>query len=209
LIIFLAIGIGFYFYQAKNTDKTFFISPLVEGNNLNVSSFSIENAPLQSLRGKITSMTGEISWQGRIATEAARIYSPVTIQQGEKLITGEKSSLNLDFKNGCLVEFLPETEIEVIQTLPENIVFLQSSGTAKYVKTGDYPLSVRIKSLLVQGDGNIVISINPEDLLITLDLKSGTAIAAYNDLDYLSHEVMFQAGEILVFNDGTRKAVLK
>jgi len=209
LIIFLIAVIGLYFFQTKNSDKTFFISPLVEGNTLNVSAFSIENAPSASLRGKITDMTGEISWQGRLATEAAKIYSPVTIQQGEKLITGEKSSLKLDFKAGCSVELSPQTEIEVIQTLPDNIVFSQNSGTANYVKTGAYPVSVRISNLLVESDGEAIISIDPEDFLITLDLKSGSAIAAYNDLDYLSHEIIVEAGETLSFNDDTRKAVLK
>ena len=213
LLLFLGIfaiaGTGFYFYKTKNSDKTIFISPLVEGDTPNASVFSIETAPSESLRGKIISMTGEISWQSRIATEAAKISVPQTIQQGEKLITGEKSNLSLDFPNACSVEFSPQTEIEIIQTLPKNIVFSQTSGTGEYVKTGSYPVSVRVLSLLAENDGDMIVSVDPENPLIILTQKSGQTIVAYNDLNYVSHETTIASGRTLTFNYGKRRAVLK
>lgn len=209
LVILAIIGIGFYFYKTKNNDKTIFISPLVEGDAPKASVFSIENAPSESLRGKIATMDGEINWQDRVATEPAKISSPVTIQQGEKLITGEKSSLSLDFPNAVTIEFSPQTEVDIIQTLPKNLVFSQTSGTAQYLKTGNYPVSVRALSLLAENNGDMVIFMDPEDPIITVKQKSGNTIIAYNDLNFLSHEITIESGETLTFNYGNRRAVLR
>lgn len=209
LVILAVVGGGVYLYKIKNKESAVIISPLAKDDAPKTSAFSIENAPTESLRGKIATMSGEINWQGRIATEASKISSPMTIQQGEKLITKDVSTLSLVFADACSVEFSPDTEIEVVQTLPQNIVFSQANGTAEYIKTGSFPISVRAISLLVESDGDMTVSIDPEKPIITLDLKSGKATAAYNDLKYVSHEVTLIAGQTFTFNDGTRKGVLR
>jgi len=73
-------------------------------------------------------MKGNIDWQGRTATEAAGISAPITIQQGENLITEAGGSLTLVFQNACSLNFSEKTEIDIIQTLPADIVFSQSAG---------------------------------------------------------------------------------
>jgi len=193
----------------RDKDNKTFISPLAETAIKKTSAFSLENAPSESLKGEITNMIGEISWQGRIATEAAKIITPITIQQGEKLITGEKSSLSLTFNNACSIDLSEKTEVDIIQTLPANIVFSQTSGTGEYVRTGNYPISIRVLKLLVEINGNISISIDPQKPIITLTIKSGNALVAYNDLKYVSHEVMVKNNQTFTFNYDKRKGVLK
>ena len=207
-ILIVAAVAYFGFTKMENKENTI-LSPLVEMTTKEISSFSIEKAPTESLRGEIVSMTGKIEWQDRVATEAAKLLTPTIIQQGEKLITGKESSLSLRFSDACLVEFLEKTEVEIIQTLPEHIVFLHTTGTARYIKTGNYPVSVRVKHLLVENDGQMTVSIDSEESIITLNLKTGKAIVAFNDIDYQSHEVLITAGETFEFNDDTRIGVLE
>jgi hypothetical protein len=173
------------------------------------SAFSLENAPKESLKGKITTMTGEIGWQGRTATEEAKLSSPITIQQGEKLESGEKSNLSLLISDACSVEFWENTEIEIIQTLPTNIVFSQTKGTGEYIKVGNYPVSIRVMNLLADVDGDVIISINPKKPYVTINTKSGKVTAAYNDSKLVSHEVALIKGQTFTFNYGTKRGVLK
>jgi len=205
----IAVIISFSFFKIKNNKDVVVFSPIAETTTQKTSSFSLENAPTESLKGKITTMEGEINWQGRIATEPAKLSSPVAIQQGEKLITGEKSNLSLVFPDACLVEFSEKTEVDVIQTLPANIVFSQISGTGEYIKMGSYPVSIRIVNLLVEEDGDMVVFIDPEEPIVTLTIKSGKAIVAYNDSDFISREVALVDGQTFIFNYDTRIGDLK
>ena len=213
VLLFLAIfmagfAIGFGLSKIKNNENALVSLPTSLVTTQKTSAFSLENAPTESLRGKITAITGEIGWQGRTATEAAKLSSPITIQQGEKLSTGKKSSLSLLFSDACSLAFSENTEVEIIQTLPANIVFSQTSGRANYIKTGSYPVSIRAMSLLVEEDGDITVSINPNLPLVTLTLTSGKATAAYNDLYYVSHEVRLTTGQTFTFNYDMQEGVL-
>ena len=200
LIIIFAIGGFFYFRQ--NQPKTGLISPLA---SIKPAEFSVAEAPSQSLRGKITTMTGEIKWQSRTATEAAKLDSPITIQQGEKLITGADSNLTLIFSGAGSITLDENTELEISQTLPEHLVFNQASGGGNFTGT----MAIRLNHLLIQIDGNLETTFDQKTPIIVLTLKSGQATAAYNDLDYLSHKRELTAGRTLTFNDDTRQAVVK
>lgn len=205
LIIIFVIVFGL----SKIRNQEPLLSPVANIIFQKSSSFSLENAPTESLKGNIIKMTGDIRWQSRVATESSKISTPVAIQQGEKLGTGEKSSLSLVFPDACSVDFSENTEIEIIQTLPANLVFFQTSGIGEYNKTGSDPISIRTKNLLIEVDGDIVVSINPKKPVVTLTLKTGKAIVAYNDLRFISHEVILIPGKIYTFNEDTRKGVLK
>jgi len=173
-----------------------------------VSDFSLENAPSKSLRGEITSMKGELKWQSRLATESAELLEPITVQQGEKVVTGEKSSMSIDF-GACNLDLFSGTELEIIQTLPENILFHQISGDVDYVKTGDYPISVRVDYLLIEANGDFSVSVNPDWPIVYVTMKSGSAVAAYNDLNFLSHEINITKGKTFTFNYDTRRGALR
>ena len=222
LILFLSITIAilitaYYFYvygSHKHKIGQAVSSPLPTLASLVpqptlTSNFSLENAPTESLRGGLDSMVGEIDWQDRIATQEARIFTPTTIQQGDKLLTGPKSNVSLIFPNAVTIKFSEKTTIEIMQTLPANLVFSQTTGEAEYTKTGSYPVSVRTLNLLTNITGDTIVSINSDKPIITLIVKSGDVTVAYNDLKYLSHEVTITAGHTYTFNSGTRKAALK
>jgi len=174
-----------------------------------ISNFSLENAPSESLRGQITEMKGSVDWQGRTATGAAKIFTPITVQQGENLITEGGGSLTLVFPSACTINFSEKTELDIIQTLPADIVFSQVSGVAEYLNTGSYPVDIRTSTLLTELNGDATISRNPQKPVVTVFVKSGSAVVAYNDLKYISHEVTINAGKTFTFNYGTRKGVVK
>ena len=193
----------------KNTNSTL-ISSTVSGVKQNIDiSFSPENAPTDSLKGQITSMTGWVDWLGRTATESTRISSPIMIQQGENLQTKENSSLSFIFPEVGTVAMSGKTEVDIIQTLPTNIVFLQASGAAEYTKTGSDPITIRAKKLIASMEGELAISIDEERPWVTLTQKSGSTMVAFNDLKYVSHEIKMVAGQTYTFNYGMRKGVLK
>ena len=186
------------------------VSSIVPGVRQNLDiSFSPENAPTDSLKAQITKMTGWVDWQGRTATEATRISSPITIQQGENLQTKEDSSLSLIFPEAGTVVMSEKTEMDIIQTLPSNIVFLQASGAAEYTKIGSDPITIRAKKLIASIEGELAVSIDEERPWVTLSQKSGSSVVAFNDLKYVSHLLKISEGQTYTFNYGTRKGVLK
>lgn len=214
ITIFTLLGIvmilaGSYYFLSKKTENTTIPLPEIFPTP-KVSSFSLENAPSESLKGQISTMSGEILWQSRISTEEAQISSPQLIQQGEKLETGKKSTLVLNYAGVVNITFSPETAIDIIQTLPSNLVFSQDSGNAEYKNLGSSSVvSVRALSLLVQNGGDINVSIDPQSPIVTLVVKSGTATVAYNSLGFVSHEFTLSAGRTYTFNDRTRIGVLR
>lgn len=173
------------------------------------SRFSLEKAPSQSLVGVITLMIGEVGHEGRLATESAKINSPVPIQQGEGLLTGIDGSLILTFEKAVEINMSDSTSIGIIQTLPTDMVFSQKLGTAEYKKLADIPVSVRSRHLLIKNDGDITVTVDGLKPIITVLVNSGSATFAYNDKNNISNVLTIEAGKILTFNDDTRRVVLK
>jgi hypothetical protein len=148
-VLLIAVG-GFLFYKSRNRDIVEVPTPTAISVTKNTPTFSIENAPSQSLKGEITTMSGEVDWQGRTATVSSQINSPQAVQQGENLTTGASGSLTLTFPNSCTINYSKNTEIDIIQTLPANVVFSQVSGTGEFIVNGSYPISIRVSSLLTE-----------------------------------------------------------
>jgi len=209
VILGVIFGVVYIISGKQKPEAVPSISPVSTNSPNLFSNFSLEDAPSESLRGQITKMKGNIDWQGRTATEAAGISAPITIQQGENLITEAGGSLTLVFQNACSLNFSEKTEIDIIQTLPADIVFSQVSGVAEYSKTGSYPIDIRTSTLLTELMGDATISRNPLKPIVTVFVKSGSAIVAYNDLKYISHEVTINAGQTYTFNYGTRRGVAR
>lgn len=222
LIKYLAVILGlsglistiYYGWLRVKNEETVFLSPLTKTDNQEnaykeTAVFSPEKAPTESFKGEITAMTGKIRWQSRTATEAAELLTVTTVQQGEKLITGQDSSLTVDFANVCWIKMESETEIDIVQTLEANLVFNQTKGRAEYKKNNSYPLSVRVKNLLTETNGEVIITIDQEEPIITVVSKKGTVTAAFNDADFVSQKIFISGGETLVFNDDKRTGVLE
>jgi hypothetical protein len=213
LILTLVVGgVGFYFLQKTVSEpvsnQKIFSTPTATIPEK--PPFSLEEAPSESLRGEIVIVTGEVNYLGRTATESAQVSSLGTkVQQGENYITGEDSILSINFKDACSILLGEKTEVDIIQTLPSNIVFSQITGTAQYINSGSYPISIRTSYLLTQLDGEAEISRDTDKSTIVVSVKSGNAVMAYNDLNYRSHIVNISEDQTYTFNYDTRKGVLK
>lgn len=173
------------------------------------TSFNPEKAPTESLRGKIATFSGIIKWQSRIATEAARVNLPAFIQQGEQIETEDNGKLTIEFPNVSLIKISPDSQINFAQTLPANIVLVQSKGLVQYQKSGKENISIRVLHLLIQQtSGEMIVSISKDRPLITVNIKKGEATIAYNDAANISQEVTINEGKQLIFNDSTREITL-
>lgn len=208
----LILGFGVYWKYAQ-TSEVDLISPLPQATvapQITESLFSLDQAPSQSLRGTITGLTGEVKFLGRTATEAALVAtSGVIIQQGENYMTGNNSTLAFSFEPSYSVWMNELTEVDIIQTLPTAMVVSQVDGTARYKTPDNAPISIRTAYLLTQLTGEATVERDSTEATVRVTVASGSAIAAYNDLDYQSHTVEIEAGNEFQFNYGTRKAVLK
>lgn len=216
LIVFLIAGSGlalvyFAFIKKEFSKSATTPTPIPVATDSKISSnFSLEAAPAESLRGKITGMTGNVNFLGRVATEAAKLVSiEKTIQQGENYITDDNSSLSISFENAVDVSMSEKTEVDIIQTLPANLVFSQISGTAEYTRNGTYPVTVRTSYLLSQITGTVIIERNVDKSIVTVKINSGNVTFAYNDKNLTSHIVEAGEGQTFTFNYGTRRGVLK
>ena len=174
-----------------------------------LSRFSLEKAPSESLVGNITSMTGEVEYQNRMATESAKIVSPVSVQQGESLTTGADGKFILNFKDAVELSADSNSGIGIIQTLPINLVFWQTLGSVEYKKLGTDIVSIRVAHLIVQNDGDIQISFTKDSPITTVVAINGTATVAYNDTYNISRIINIPSGKTLKFNEGNRRAVLE
>src|SRR5262245_2290273 len=87
----LVVGIVLPFLLLKTRPPRVSSTPTLSAIAPLHSKFSLANAPSESLRGNATNILGEVLWTSRVATEAARITTDQTIQQGESLETGKKS----------------------------------------------------------------------------------------------------------------------
>ncbi|OGH10597.1 MAG: hypothetical protein A2857_06935 [Candidatus Levybacteria bacterium RIFCSPHIGHO2_01_FULL_36_15] len=205
-LISLVAGIIFIAIYAKLADQKSsqnIISPASD-----TSRFSLESAPGRSLRGKILSFSGSVDWQSRSATMPATLAKVIPIQQGEKIIT-KNGKIKIQFEHELTLNILPDTQVEFIQTLPENIVIAQSKGTADYSKTGTASVSVRTIHLLTEVNGNAVVSLDKNTPVVTVDVYKGLVKEAFNDLEYASTVITISEGKQFIFNDETRESTIK
>lgn len=204
LILCVLIGTVVSFIYLKVTSPQAnkdLISP-----KINSSKFSLEKAPTESLRANVSSMSGKTKWQSRIATEPGELTTPVSLQQGEKVVTGDDGNISFEFSQTTKIALLPKTELELIQTLPKAIVFKQNKGQAEYQKIDSNPLSVRSFHLLIkQNDGDMVVSIDDKKPLININVLKGSITLAFNDLQNQSNVVSVNQGQEYIFNDETRE----
>ncbi len=203
-IIFFLIGVlitAGYGFIATKTD-----SPIKNIINIPaLSGFSVENAPSASIRGNILSMNGHVKWQSRVATEAAEITSSVTLQQGEQIATGETGQVKIEFPGACLINMGSGAQIDFVQSLPVDLVMLQASGSADFIKTGDVPVTVRALHLLIkQNGGEMGIGVDQKNSLVNINIIKGSITVAFNDLQNVTKVLNFDSNRRISFNDLTR-----
>jgi hypothetical protein len=209
-LITIILVVGYFKLTQKITTIKIPSLPSVSFSDLvKLSRFSLDKAPSQSLVGTITSMSGDVEYESRTATESAKINSPINVQQGESLTTGADGKLILTFEKVVEIDISSDTSVGVIQTLPADLVFSQTAGTAEYVKLADLPVSIRSLHLLIENNGDVTVSVDKIKPVVTVKINSGSATFAYNNIYNVSRVWKFDAGTTLTFNDGTRRVVAR
>lgn len=168
--------------------------------------FSLEKAPKSSIKGTISKMSGNVEWTSRIATQGAKLTSPIFIQQGEEIDTKEDGNITILFENTASISLFTNTKIYFAQTLPQSFVVEQKEGAARYNKTNNTPLAIRSLHLLTQqNDGLISVSINKDTKIVIVTTEKGSATLAYNDKEYQSNVITILEGKQAIFDDNKRQ----
>ncbi|CAN5147360.1 hypothetical protein BH11PAT1_BH11PAT1_5610 [soil metagenome] len=204
LLLFIsALIVGFFImFGLQKLSPKKMVKPVVTKSK---KPFSFLNPPSNSLVGNITILTGEVLWESRVATEPAQITIRQKIQQGETLKTGSGSA-TVQFDKTATFVISSESELDIVQTLPESFVFQQQLGTVEYQRSGITPLSVRVMHLLLDQDvGDSLVGMDTEARTVTIFVRTGKLRLAYNDLDLNTQLQDIEAGKKVVFFDDTRE----
>lgn len=206
----LGCGIAYGYYVWKGAQIVDFSKAPTPTENAPVTSFSLEEAPSDSVRGTIKSLSGNVWWESRTATQPARLAKQTILQQGEKLIASDDGRLTVEFTSFSAISLSPESEVEIIQTLPTSMVFNQLKGDVHYSTSGAEPISIRSLNMiatLVNGTMDIGVNRNSGD--VVLDLQNGTATVAYNSPSFVSKVWDLSAGDTFEYNSNERKGYFK
>lgn len=167
-------------------------------------TFSFDEAPKNSLRGKIVSMSGDVQWTSRTATEPAKLNTGISLQQGEKVSTGTDSLLTIDFSGAATATLSASSVIDIDQALPQNLVFKQTAGSVSY-GSENTALSVKALHLLAYSEkGMMKLTQDSETGTLTVKALKGEVRLGFNDLDYQSIAVTLAEGETYTYDDTTR-----
>jgi hypothetical protein len=209
LCVVVGSTIAYRWLTLTNPQMKIFPSPIQNKTN-ETSKFSLDQAPSDSIRGIISEMSGSVWWESRMATTPAKLSGSTLIQQGEKIIASDAGKLTVSFASSSAIMLSPDTEVDVVQTLPTNLVFHQIKGSAQYQVSGASPVSVRSLNMIVNvKKGLITIDTNVETGDIALTLKSGAATVAYNSPEFVSKVWELEPGDIFEYNSDERKGYFK
>lgn len=207
-MVFFILGVvgGLILFKNKITSV---VPNFVQVPSPEPTKFLLENPPKESLVGKITSLSGDVSWQSRVDSTPSAIVAPRNIQQGEKIETGDNGKAVINFAGVSEINVFPNSGLSFVQTLPVNLVIAQKKGRSEYIKTGIIPLTVRSLHLIVEvTNSDLVVTVDEEKQVVTLEVRQGTATFAFNDLYNLSHLGKLDAGRQYVFRDRARKGLV-
>lgn len=202
LVFFLA-GIAVtlsYQYLLPNKFHFSMLKPAI------TTKFSLANAPSDSIRGSIASISGTVNWLSRTADKPVTLLSKRTIQQGEDLSTESNGKAIITFRNLALVSLAPNTHISFIELLPQNFVINQFKGSALYETTVQVPVSIVTKDLLtVLNNGVFSITYNPDTSTVSVNVERGVATEGYEDTQNNSNVVSLSVGQTFIFNTTTQQ----
>lgn len=167
------------------------------------SAFSLQNAPKDALIAQIISFSGNLLWESRTAVSPVPLTTSQPLQQGEELITTKSGSASVVFSGRVGITFLPSTDISFIQTLPQNIVLLQNSGTAVYTTSSPQVFSLRALGLLVESQTTASFRVTVTKTTVRITALHGTITLAYTDLQDKSVVTTLQNPQQAVFDDFT------
>ncbi|MCL4374775.1 hypothetical protein M1523_02845 [Patescibacteria group bacterium] len=186
------------------------ISPVALTGGVDQTSFSVAQPPLDAVKAKLTSLSGEVAWQSRVATQPARLRSGRVIQQGETLMTGKVGQATVVFPTQGKLALADNAKVEFVQTLPARFVFDQSAGGIDYRNEDKAPWSVKTMRLVtVIGTGETRLAIDPDTGIIAVTVIKGEVRVGYNDRDLNSQVISLQPGERFVFDNDRREGAVE
>ncbi|HSX09156.1 MAG TPA: hypothetical protein VLF93_03320 [Candidatus Saccharimonadales bacterium] len=201
LLVGFLVVVGF----AYATREQHIIAASNVSNSPLTTKFSLVDAPSNSLKGKIASMSGSVLWLSRTARKPVQLHSSQAIQQGEEITTGENSSVSIVIKNTDEFMLSGNTHVNFIQMLPINLVVAQNKGSVLYENTGDNALTVNALDLIATiNRAWVAISVDPDAGTVTIDVQKGATTIGYEDSQNTSQVVQVTAGKEFVFDDTTR-----
>ena len=205
-LVFFSIGFGsIFFYTKQTTQKKAEVRKVLASK----SAFSMENAPKNSITGEITSLSGDVTWESRVATEPAVLVSNTKIQQGEILYTGPTGALTVTFPSLGEVRLSPNTEVSIMQALATSFVLSQPTGTVTYTSEETTPISIRSLHMLANITGNAVMTVDDLYGVITISVTDGDVTIAYNNTENISQVEIISKEETATFNDETRETTIE
>lgn len=205
-------------YLSGQTSVTQIIRPIVEQPVLKSQEdttaasepFSLDKAPTNSVNGRITSLSGAVFWKSRVASVSAVLSPTIQIQQGEEVETKDDGQVAIEFGDGQSVIVFPKSGLNIIQTLPSNLVFQQTDGTVTYKNLSGSPLTIRSLGLITQFvNGEARIIINKKTSVVSVEAVKGSLNSAYNDLKYVTRVVNVAQGKKLTFNNVKKRVTIK
>lgn len=196
--VFLCIGLAIVLGNRYLTNQ----QPLfVPSKPALTTKFSLQNAPIDSLKGNIATVSGGVKWLSRTATKPISLKAPRTFQQGEELSTGSDGKATLDIHNDSL-QISPNSHVSIIQLLPQNFVFVQDKGVIHYTNASQIPISVRSLDLVtIFGKGEATITVDPTTQTATVTVLKGSVKEGYEDSQNTSNVMTVDAGQTFVFDD--------
>lgn len=178
--------------------------PLAKNNLPNPTHFSLINPPDKSVNGKILFLSGNVFWENRIATQPSKLILPTPIEQGEELYTKNNGQISINFPNFGTITLLPNSNLDIIQTLPENLVILQNKGKAVYQKQGNNAFSIRTFNLLINlKQGESVVNINLKTQTATINVEKGLITTAFIDSQGNTDTLNVYQKQSFIFNNNT------
>ena len=173
------------------------------------TAFSLEKAPSRSLVASIASLSGDVEWISRTATEPARLSSLKLLQQGEEIQTGKNGSISVVLQHKGVFTLSANTDVALVQTLPMNIVISQTSGTVVYTRKDTSPFSVRAGDLLINIlSGTTDVYVDTKNKKVIATVRSGSITAAYTDTDNVSEILTARQAQALVYDASSQTAIV-
>lgn len=199
--LFFVIGFVVMFVYKKYTVT----HPAITSPLATTTLFSLDTPPSTSQIGEIVSLFGEVEWQSRSATEPAKLLQTQKVVQGEEYWTTETGRLQINFPSALELSVLPNSYLNIIQTLPTNMVLKQEGGEVVYKNSGASPLGIRARHLLIDQDAGILsIRMTQTTPTIRVIVQKGNAKVAFNDTDFETNVVVLEEGDTYIFNNETR-----
>ncbi len=206
-LLFLIVGLlataGYKYWSYNQHVSTLSNSELT-------TKFSLNNAPTNSLKGKIASMSGTVNWLSRVAKKPVQLRFPRSVQQGEELGTAKNGSAAIVIQNAEAILLSPNSHVNFIQLLPINLVIAQDKGMVVYQNTGQSAMSIDTLDLITTvNKGGAKILVDPITNRVTVMVQKGSATVGYEDFQNNSNVITVGVGKEFVFDDSTRTGVIE